>query len=85
MVGTTKLPYAQKPLMLYSGEVTCQTLSGKVNRCYFATCPPSPPLNAILNYINKYAVSPVQCIPFLFGWETQLLELFSVLVAAKTG
>ena len=30
MSGTTKLPYALKPLMLYAGEVTCQTQSGKV-------------------------------------------------------
>ena len=30
MAGTTKLPYAQKPLMLYGGEMTCQTQSGKV-------------------------------------------------------
>ena len=30
MVGSTKLPYAQKPLMLYGGEITCQTQSGKV-------------------------------------------------------
>ena len=30
MAGTTKLPYAQKPLMLYGGELTCQTQSGKV-------------------------------------------------------
>lgn len=30
MAGTTKLPYGQKPLMLYGGEMACQTLSGKV-------------------------------------------------------
>lgn len=30
MAGSTKLPYAQKPLMLYGGEMTCQTQSGKV-------------------------------------------------------
>ena len=29
--GNTKLPYGQKPLMLYNGEVSCQTLSGKVH------------------------------------------------------
>ena len=28
--GNTKLPYGQKPLMLYNGEVSCLTLSGKV-------------------------------------------------------
>jgi len=28
--GNSKLPYGQKPLMLYNGEVSCQTLSGKV-------------------------------------------------------
>lgn len=30
MVGTTKLPYGQVPLLLYNGEVTLQTSSGKV-------------------------------------------------------
>ncbi|EDO29788.1 predicted protein, partial [Nematostella vectensis] len=37
MAGSTKLPYAQKPLMLYDGEMTCQTLSGKVHRDNAAT------------------------------------------------
>lgn len=30
LVGATKLPYGQVPLMLYNGEVTLQTASGKV-------------------------------------------------------
>ena len=29
LADTTKLPFAQKPLMLYNGEMTCQTQSGK--------------------------------------------------------
>ncbi|XP_071786835.1 WD repeat-containing protein 19-like isoform X1 [Asterias amurensis] len=29
LAATTKLPFAQKPLMLYNGEMTCQTQSGK--------------------------------------------------------
>ncbi|XP_038055636.1 WD repeat-containing protein 19-like isoform X2 [Patiria miniata] len=29
LTGTTKLPFAQQPLMLYNGEMTCQTQSGK--------------------------------------------------------
>ena len=29
LAGTTKLPFAQQPLMLYNGEMTCQTQSGK--------------------------------------------------------
>ena len=32
LIGTTKLPFGQHPLMLYAGEVSCQTLTGKV-RC----------------------------------------------------
>lgn len=35
LAGSTKLPYAQKPLMLYGGEITCQTQSGKVRRMYY--------------------------------------------------
>ena len=39
--GNTKLPYGQKPLMLYNGEVSCLTLSGKV----FLMCSISCTLN----------------------------------------
>ena len=31
MVGVTKLPFGHKPLMLYNGEVSCQTLTGKIS------------------------------------------------------
>lgn len=31
MVGTTKLPFGHLPLMLYNGEVSCQTLTGKIS------------------------------------------------------
>lgn len=31
MVGTTKLPFGHSPLMLYNGEVSCQTLTGKIS------------------------------------------------------
>ena len=31
MVGRTKLPFGYKPLMLYNGEVSCQTLTGRVS------------------------------------------------------
>lgn len=37
MAGTTKLPYAQKPLMLYGGEMTCQTQSGKTSKLSLTT------------------------------------------------
>ncbi|XP_031560697.1 WD repeat-containing protein 19-like [Actinia tenebrosa] len=37
MAGTTKLPYAQKPLMLYNGEMTCQTPSGKTSKLSLST------------------------------------------------
>lgn len=37
MAGSTKLPYAQKPLMLYGGEVTCQTQSGKTSKVNLTT------------------------------------------------
>ena len=30
LVGSTKLPFGQVPLMLYNGEVTLQTASGKI-------------------------------------------------------
>jgi len=29
-VGVTKLPYGQIPLLLYNGEVSCQTLTAKL-------------------------------------------------------
>lgn len=31
MVGTTRLPFGHAPLMLYNGEVSCQTLTGKIS------------------------------------------------------
>uniref|UniRef100_S4RCS6 WD repeat-containing protein 19 n=1 Tax=Petromyzon marinus TaxID=7757 RepID=S4RCS6_PETMA len=31
LAGGTKLPFSQKPLLLYNGELTCQTGSGKTN------------------------------------------------------
>ena len=31
MVGLTKLMFGLRPLMLYNGEVSCQTLTGKIN------------------------------------------------------
>ncbi|XP_062864836.1 WD repeat-containing protein 19 [Trichomycterus rosablanca] len=31
LVGSTKLPFNHKPLLLYNGELTCQTQSGKTN------------------------------------------------------
>lgn len=30
LIGTTKLPFGYKPLMLYNGEVSCQTLTGRI-------------------------------------------------------
>ncbi|KAL9972694.1 hypothetical protein ACROYT_G019054 [Oculina patagonica] len=37
MAGSTKLPYAQKPFMLYGGEITCQTQSGKTSKLSLTT------------------------------------------------
>ncbi len=31
LVGTTKLPFGHSPVMLYNGEVSCQTLTGKIS------------------------------------------------------
>lgn len=31
MAGVTMLPFGHCPLMLYNGEVSCQTLSGKIS------------------------------------------------------
>uniref|UniRef100_A0A4W4G7L7 WD repeat-containing protein 19 n=1 Tax=Electrophorus electricus TaxID=8005 RepID=A0A4W4G7L7_ELEEL len=31
LVGATKLPFSHKPLLLYNGELTCQTQSGKTS------------------------------------------------------
>ena len=31
LIGTTKLPFGYKPLMLYNGEVSCQTLTGRIS------------------------------------------------------
>ena len=30
MVGMTKLPFGLRPLMFYNGEVSCQSLTGKL-------------------------------------------------------
>ncbi|XP_029445186.1 WD repeat-containing protein 19 isoform X1 [Rhinatrema bivittatum] len=35
--GGTKLPFSHKPLLLYNGELTCQTQSGKTNSIYLST------------------------------------------------
>eukprot|EP00794_Sanderia_malayensis_P019431 gene19431-21353_t len=32
LASTTKLPYGNNPLMLYNGELTCQTQGGKLNK-----------------------------------------------------
>ncbi|XP_045690432.1 WD repeat-containing protein 19 isoform X2 [Phyllostomus hastatus] len=37
LAGGTRVPYAYKPLLLYNGELTCQTQSGKVNNIYLGT------------------------------------------------
>lgn len=37
LVGTTKLPYAQQPLMLHNGELVCQTQSGKTTSVHLST------------------------------------------------
>ncbi|XP_072170705.1 WD repeat-containing protein 19-like [Diadema setosum] len=37
LVGTTKLPFAQQPLMLHNGELMCQTQSGKTQGLQLST------------------------------------------------
>nr|XP_045017612.1 WD repeat-containing protein 19 isoform X2 [Jaculus jaculus] len=37
LAGGTKLPFSHKPLLLYNGELTCQTQSGKINAIYLST------------------------------------------------
>lgn len=37
MAGGTEVPYSHKPLLLYNGELTCQTQSGKTNSIYLST------------------------------------------------
>ncbi|XP_034043414.1 WD repeat-containing protein 19 isoform X2 [Thalassophryne amazonica] len=37
LVGSTALPFAQKPLLLYNGELTCQTASGKTSDVALST------------------------------------------------
>lgn len=37
LAGSTKLPFSHKPLLLYNGELTCQTQSGKINSIYLST------------------------------------------------
>ncbi|KAM7326335.1 hypothetical protein ACRRTK_014813 [Alexandromys fortis] len=37
LAGGTKLPFSHKPLLLYNGELTCQTQSGKINSIYLST------------------------------------------------
>ncbi|XP_027691769.1 WD repeat-containing protein 19 isoform X1 [Vombatus ursinus] len=37
LAGGTKVPFSQKPLLLYNGELTCQTQSGKTNNIYLNT------------------------------------------------
>lgn len=37
LVGFTPLLYSQKPLLLYNGELTCQTASGKTSEVALST------------------------------------------------
>lgn len=37
LAGGTKVPYSHKPLLLYNGELTCQTQSGKTNNISLST------------------------------------------------
>nr|XP_054756020.1 WD repeat-containing protein 19-like isoform X1 [Lytechinus pictus] len=37
LVGTTKLPFAQQPLMLHNGQLVCQTQSGKTTSVQLTT------------------------------------------------
>ncbi|XP_052537680.1 WD repeat-containing protein 19 isoform X1 [Tympanuchus pallidicinctus] len=37
LAGGTEVPFSQKPLLLYNGELTCQTQSGKTNNIYLST------------------------------------------------
>ncbi|NXH92488.1 WDR19 protein, partial [Edolisoma coerulescens] len=37
LAGGTEVPYSHKPLLLYNGELTCQTPSGKTNNIYLST------------------------------------------------
>ncbi|KAG8516530.1 WD repeat-containing protein 19, partial [Galemys pyrenaicus] len=37
LAGGTKVPFSHKPLLLYNGELTCQTQSGKINNFYLST------------------------------------------------
>ncbi|XP_051820903.1 WD repeat-containing protein 19 [Antechinus flavipes] len=37
LAGGTKVPFSHKPLLLYNGELTCQTQSGKTNNIYLTT------------------------------------------------
>ncbi|XP_026503765.1 WD repeat-containing protein 19 isoform X1 [Terrapene carolina triunguis] len=37
LAGGTKVPFSHKPLLLYNGELTCQTQSGKTNNVYLST------------------------------------------------
>ncbi|XP_038608159.1 WD repeat-containing protein 19 isoform X1 [Tachyglossus aculeatus] len=37
LAGSTKVPFSHKPLLLYNGELTCQTQSGKTNSICLST------------------------------------------------
>ncbi|XP_043548785.1 WD repeat-containing protein 19 isoform X2 [Chiloscyllium plagiosum] len=37
LAGATKLPFSHRPLLLYNGELTCQTQSGKINAILLST------------------------------------------------
>ncbi|XP_022361796.1 WD repeat-containing protein 19 isoform X2 [Enhydra lutris kenyoni] len=37
LAGGTKVPFSHRPLLLFNGELTCQTQSGKINNIYLST------------------------------------------------
>lgn len=46
LASTTKLPFGHRPLMLYNGELTCQTQSGKVTKLQLTIYGESAPSDA---------------------------------------
>lgn len=83
LVGSTALLFSQKPLLLYNGELTCQTTSGKTSDVALST-------HSFLRHsADKSADSPPelskQLAQALLLKRSDILEMLILLVLFKSG
>ncbi|XP_034967788.2 WD repeat-containing protein 19 isoform X1 [Zootoca vivipara] len=70
LAGGTKVHYSHKPLLLYNGELTCQTQSGKTNSIFLSTHGFLGPLNDLeRNELKLVLIQTLVLKRFSEAWE----------------